>query len=385
MPPRSTPPPHSRGGFQPPNDASTFKDLLHFEERLKINAAKLKKRKRRYQVFLVQLTLVILILTSDVLLETSFLMLPVNLMAPYLDEKIRDPLLTWWFGHSDPSLVVPRITIPVVPHPYLTPGVWLVAVMTLVLFFASGLYSERISYANRYVPQANRALRSFNIHLNVRTQPKGPPAPLSYLFPRPAPSPPSPTNTQPNRKGLPRKAPLNPIPPTTNPRGELIFSSRVDRAFRESYERYRAVWERKREEHLAANRRSWFSWPPWFTGAKPGTGAAGGKEQGRNTPTPVSSRPPSRRSSPAGSVRRNRTRTPELPGSPLAQTEPGERTTPRLSTVPEAGVPDTGFPTGSSGERGAEGDGGDDRPDLVRSRTESFSFLLQRQDSLSSS
>ncbi|KAG8693795.1 hypothetical protein FRC08_008879 [Ceratobasidium sp. 394] len=382
MPPRSTPPPHSRGGFQPPNDASTFKDLLHFEERLKINAAKLKKRKRRYQVFLVQLTLVILILTSDVLLDTSFLMLPINLVVPHLDEKIRVPLLKWWFGHSD--WVVPRITTPVILHPYLTPGVWLVAVTTLVLFFASGLYSEKISYANRYVPQANRALRSFNIHLNVRTQPKGPPAPLNYLFPRPAPTPPSPTSTQQLRKGLPRKAPLNPIPPTTNPRGELIFSSRVDRAFRESYERYRAVWERKREEHLAANRRSWLSWPPWFMGAKPGVGAAGGKERGRNTPTPVSSRPASRRSSPAGSVRRNRTRTPELPGSPLAQTEPGGRTTPRLSTVPEAGVPDIGFPTSPPGERSVEGDGSDDLPGIARSRTESFSFLLQRQDSFSS-
>lgn len=49
MPARSTPPPFNRGGFQPPNDAATFKDLLHFEERLKITAAKLKKRKRRYQ------------------------------------------------------------------------------------------------------------------------------------------------------------------------------------------------------------------------------------------------------------------------------------------------------------------------------------------------
>ncbi|KAG9128438.1 hypothetical protein FRC07_012546 [Ceratobasidium sp. 392] len=382
MPARATPPPSNRGGYQPPNDATTFKDLLHFEERLKINAAKLKKRKRKYQVFLVQLTLVILILTSDVLLDTSFLMLPVDLMVPHLDEKIRIPLLKWYFGHSD--WVVPRITTPIIPHPYLTPGVWLVAVTTLVLFFASGLYSEKISYANRYVPQANRALRSFNIHLNVRTQPQGPPAPLNYLFPRPDPLPPSPTSTQPTRKGPARKAQLNPIPPTSNPRGELIFSSRVDRAFRESYERYRAVWERKREEHLAANRRSWLGWLPWSMGAKPGAGALGSKERGQNTPTPVSSRPPSRRSSPAGGVRRNRTRTPELPSSPLAQTESGGRTTPRLSTVPEAAVPDVGFPTSSSGERGAEGDGSDDLPDLVRSRTESFSFLLQRQDSLGS-
>lgn len=231
---------------------------------------------------------------------------------------------------------------------------------------------------SRYVPQANRALRSFNIHLNVRTQPVGPPSPLKYLFPRPAPTPPSPTAAAPTRRGQARKAPLNPIPPTTNPRGELIFSSRVDRAFRESYERYRAVWERKREEHLAANRRSWFSWP-WFLGAKQNTGAAG-KERGRSTPTPVSSRPASRRSSPAGGVRRNRTRTPELPSSPLAQTESPGRSTPRLTTVPETGVPDVAFPVGRRGA--SSGDELDSHPDLSRNRTESFSFLLQRRDSL---
>jgi hypothetical protein len=211
------------------------------------------------------------------------------------------------------------------------------------------------------------------------------PAPLKYLFPRPAPSPPSPTAPQPTRKGPARKAQLNPIPPTNNPRGELIFSSRVDRAFRESYERYRAVWERKREEHLAATRRSWLSWPSWFMGAKTGAGGVGGKERGRSTPTPVSSRPASRRSSPAGSVRRNRTRTPELPSSPLAYAESGGRTTPRLSTVPESGVPDTGFPPSALGERGGDGDGSDEPPGLARSRTESFSFLLQRQDTLTSS
>ncbi|QRW13167.1 Spo7 domain protein [Ceratobasidium sp. AG-Ba] len=311
MPPRSTPPPHNRGGFQPPNDAATFKDLLHFEERLKINAAKLKKRKRRYQrafcplagnntlmandpriVFLAQLVFVILFLTSDVLLDTSFLILPVNLAVPHLDEKIRIPFLKWWFGQSD--WVVPQISTPVIPHPYVIPGVWLVAVTTLILFFASGLYSEKILYANRYVPQANRALRSFNIHLNVRTQPKGPPAPLKYLFPRPPPSPsaPAPTPAHPLRK----KAQLNPIPPATNPRGELIFSSRVDRSFREAYERYRAVWERKREEHLAATKRRWLlGWLPGSKAAAPNLNSGG-----RNTPTPASSRPASRRSSPGG-------------------------------------------------------------------------------------
>lgn len=232
----------------------------------------------------------------------------------------------------------------------------------------------------RYVPQANRALRNFNLHLNVRTQPISPPTPLKFLFPRPTP-PPSPTTTQPPRKGAARKAQLNPIPPTTNPRGELIFSNRVDRSFREAYERYRAVWERKREEHLAATRRSWLGWL-WFMSNKPNATGTPGKDRGRSTPTPVSSRPPSRRSSPAGSIRRNRTRTPELQSSPLAQTDPGNRAT-RLTTVPEAEVPDVSFPRRRASY--ASGEENDEPPlDQARSRTESFSFLLQRQDTLNS-
>ncbi|KAH7337804.1 hypothetical protein B0J17DRAFT_664293 [Rhizoctonia solani] len=376
MPPRSTPPPHNRSGFQPPNNATTFKDLLHFEERLKINAAMLKKRKRKYQAFLVHLVLVILVLTSDVVLNTSFVASPINFVIPYFEDRVRVPLLMWWFDQSESE--ISRIATPLHLHPYIIPGLWLVSVTTLILFFASGLYSEKISYANRYVPQANRALRNFNLHLNVRTQPVGPPAPLKYLFPRPTP-PASPATAQPLRRGATRKAQLNPIPPTTNPRGELIFSSRVDRSFREAYERYRSVWERKREEHLAANRRSWFG---WFTSNKPAPIGTPGKERGRSTPTPVSSRTPSRRSSPAGGVRRNRTRTPELPSSPLAQTETGGRTSrPSLTTVPEAGVPDVTFPMvgRSSSYNGEEGD---ESIELERNRTESFSFLLQRQDSL---
>jgi hypothetical protein len=44
---RSTPP--AQGSYYPPNDAATYRDLLLFEERLKTNAASLKRRKRRYQ------------------------------------------------------------------------------------------------------------------------------------------------------------------------------------------------------------------------------------------------------------------------------------------------------------------------------------------------
>ncbi|KAG9313668.1 hypothetical protein JVU11DRAFT_6013 [Chiua virens] len=36
------------------------------------------------------------------------------------------------------------------PHPYFASGLLLVAITTLLLFFASGMYSEKIAYANRY-------------------------------------------------------------------------------------------------------------------------------------------------------------------------------------------------------------------------------------------
>lgn len=141
--PRSSPPPQ-RGTFYPPNDASTYRDLLLFEERLKTNAASLKRRKSRYQctqssddmilmlslisVFLAQLLLVIAILLSEVLLNASFLALPLNLLLSHV-----------WPDRP-----------PVVAHQYVTSGLLFIAVTTLVLFFASGLYAEKIGYANRY-------------------------------------------------------------------------------------------------------------------------------------------------------------------------------------------------------------------------------------------
>ncbi|KAF8878806.1 hypothetical protein CPB84DRAFT_1793853 [Gymnopilus junonius] len=130
------------------------------------------------------------------------------------------------------------------------------------------MYSEKIAYANKYVPHANRALRSFNVYLNVRRPPlrsKFYWNPLSFFFPRPneqsySSRSRSPSPTSRNR---PRSAsttrPIPTIPPSNNPRGELIFSSRVDKTFRESYERYRATFERRREEKLYNERRkTWY-------------------------------------------------------------------------------------------------------------------------------
>lgn len=45
---RRTPPPQ-KVSFSPAGESATYKDLLFFEERLKANAANLRRRKSRYQ------------------------------------------------------------------------------------------------------------------------------------------------------------------------------------------------------------------------------------------------------------------------------------------------------------------------------------------------
>ncbi|KAH0831029.1 hypothetical protein J3R83DRAFT_13531 [Lanmaoa asiatica] len=274
--------PHSRPSFYPPNDPATYRDLLFFEERLKTNAASLQRRKSRYQsdhqaVFLLHLVLAIAFLLSEVLLQTSFLNIP----------------YTYLLRHILPD-VYGTVTS-VKPHPYFTSGLLFVAITTLLLFFASGMYSEKIAYSNRYeamlsipsehsdhersrsyVPHANKALRSFNIYLNVRKPPlrsKISLNPFILLFPRPDPLPESARRSltrsspsSPTDRGT--SVPIAPIPPAANPRGELIFSSRVDRSFRESYERYRAAFERKRQERERSDgMQTWLGWlhfqMPW--------------------------------------------------------------------------------------------------------------------------
>ncbi|KAI1790032.1 hypothetical protein LXA43DRAFT_1095753 [Ganoderma leucocontextum] len=293
MPPR--PPLHlPTGSFYPPSDAATFRDLLLFEERLKTNAASLNRRKRRYQLFLLQLLLIIGFLLSEVLLQTNWLGVPYN-----------------WVLHQ----VLPEIypdNADVRVHPYFASGLLFVSVTTLVLFFASGMYSEKIGYANKYVPQANHALRNFNMYLNMRQPPlrsKLPFNPFAFLFARPQSPPPasptSPTTPHPPGRRSPSPSPgpsrrsssvpIQPIPPASNPRGELIFSSRVDRGFREPYDRYRAQFERRREEReWAAYGETWRGWlhlkMPWMRRARTPTGALEkGEKLGSGTATPVGS------------------------------------------------------------------------------------------------
>lgn len=143
--------PLQKVSFHPPNDVATYRDLLLFEERLKTNAANLRRRKSRYQcmrkltlsfytacssslmtscaVFLAQLLLVIAILLSDVLLYTSFLAFPLNLLLSHI-----------WPDYP-----------PIIAHPYVPSALLFISVTTLVLFYASGVYAEKIGYANRFV------------------------------------------------------------------------------------------------------------------------------------------------------------------------------------------------------------------------------------------
>ncbi|TFK45695.1 hypothetical protein OE88DRAFT_1721436 [Heliocybe sulcata] len=253
--------------FAPAPSNDTYRDLLLFEERLKTNALILNRRKSRYQFFLVHLLAIITFLLCEVLLQTDYLSVPYR----YLLQA------------ALPEVYAPDVRI----HPYFASGLLFVAVTTLVLFFASGTYSEKIGYANRYVPHANKALRSFNMYLNVRQPPLRSKIPLYSILTRilsrssatgapsaAAPPPPSapttppirvPRSRSPSPSTTKRSPSLNPtipsIPPSTNPRGELIFSSRVDRHFREGYERYRNSFEKKRgERERAAWERTWVGW-----------------------------------------------------------------------------------------------------------------------------
>jgi hypothetical protein len=78
-------------------------------------------------VYLLLLVLSTVTLASDSLLETTFFLWPVNAMLKrFWDDQIY-----------------------IIPHPYLLHGTFFVLGVTLCLFFASGLYGEKITYANK--------------------------------------------------------------------------------------------------------------------------------------------------------------------------------------------------------------------------------------------
>ena len=86
-------------------------------------------------MFLFQLLALIAFLVCEVCLQLNLLDTPFHF------------LLIRMF----PTLYSPEEMADIHVHPYFTLGLLSVSVTTLVLFFASGLYSEKIAYANRSV------------------------------------------------------------------------------------------------------------------------------------------------------------------------------------------------------------------------------------------
>ena len=152
-----------------------------------------------------------------------------------------------------------------------------------VFVMKTGGYAHYFLCSSSYIHHSNRGLRQLNMHLNMRR----PPTTIPSFFPdflRPssgAKSPASPQlnftrptsaapgvkspNTSTSTAGLRRPSHnatvMSQISPSSNPRGELIFSSRVDKSFKEGYERYRNAFERRREEKaMEEARRSGGRW-----------------------------------------------------------------------------------------------------------------------------
>ena len=183
------------------------------------------------------------------------------------------------------------------------------------------------------------------MYLNVRTPPISAPWPLHHLLRSPTEqaTQPSQPGQHPNSdfvRGDRRTTTIAPIPPSTNPRGELIFTSRVDKQFRESYERYRAAFERKRDERVladaaaAASARFW-GWLPGARGKHPASRKEAAPERtdgggGNRTPstsrssTPVgSSKSSSSSPLPRSAVRRPRSSSIGAEQRPKSKLDPG--------------------------------------------------------------
>lgn len=82
-------------------------------------------------VFLAQLLLIIAFLLSEVFLQTNLLSIP----------------YTWILRRLLPEIYGPEVELQV--HRYFALGLLCVSVTTLALFFLSGMYSEKVAYANK--------------------------------------------------------------------------------------------------------------------------------------------------------------------------------------------------------------------------------------------
>ncbi|CAO3641394.1 unnamed protein product [Cunninghamella blakesleeana] len=109
-------------------DQITYRDLVIFEERLRGNMVRLRKRKRKFEA----------------LLGTLLILLGYFFYAVFVDPSKA------FFNHLLNTIAL------------------LVAAGSLVFFYRSGMYSEKIVYAAEFVPHCNKALRAFNLQFNRR-------------------------------------------------------------------------------------------------------------------------------------------------------------------------------------------------------------------------
>ncbi|KAI9259367.1 Spo7-like protein-domain-containing protein [Sporodiniella umbellata] len=113
---------------EPRQSQATYRDLVIFEERLKGNMTRLLKRKRKYEALLVGL----------------FLFLAYFFYAVFVD----------------PSKIFLHHLINTIALLTIAGG--------LVFFYRSGMYSEKITYAQKFVPHCNHALKAFNLQFNPK-------------------------------------------------------------------------------------------------------------------------------------------------------------------------------------------------------------------------
>ncbi|KAI8069611.1 Spo7-like protein-domain-containing protein [Gongronella butleri] len=106
----------------------TYRDLVIFEERLRGNMVRLRKRKRKFEAFL-----------GTLLVGLCYFFYAVFV---------------------DPSKAF-------IHHLFNTLALLTVA-GSLVFFYRSGMYSEKIVYAAEFLPHCNRALKSFNLQFTRR-------------------------------------------------------------------------------------------------------------------------------------------------------------------------------------------------------------------------
>lgn len=273
--------------FHPAADAATFRDLLIFEERLKQNAARLQARKRKYEMLLFGFVSFILCLSHFVVIS-------------------------------------PRSSVFL---QYSLAAVLMICLTTLFLFFASGMHAERIRSANKFVPQANRSLRNFNMYLNTR------PARSAALG--------TSAGSTSSSSSL-----SSSIPPAQNSRGELIFSSRVSPDFRQGYERYRAAFERRRAEKMAAKRAQ--SWKRWFDFALGRSSEPATKPGSSVARQSVESRPRTTRSSKPRSSRASRTTRTDTASNAAAPCHVASGQLEDMSDAPSEGLSSEGLSDGMS-------------------------------------